>query len=415
MKSEFRLGWQAVFSGAIGMGTGLGLYSMLNSVFVIPLQAEFGWERSEISFSNVIGLVALLFLPFLGALVDRYDARRVGLTGLFLLGLGYIAMSLQPGELWIYYLTLLLMTFFGMATGPMIFTKVVNTWFHASRGLALGITMSGITATSMILLPLFAFIIEQWGWRMAFVCFAMVPLVIGMPIVAWGLKAAPHGYLSDLTEDTGDVDLQESALPMKETLTSAKFWLLGGALLTANIGVGGMLHQMQPVLVSQGFTTAQAATLGSVFFAAVAIGRLSSGYLLDRFWPAAVAAVYLLMPIIGIAVFLSDAPAIFWIGVPAVLFLGLAQGAEVDFLAFLVPRYFGLGNYGKLFGILLVMLATAMSTGGFIFGALFDRFGDYRVALIVAAIAYASSSGLILLSGIVGEDFDHFKTAETSE
>ncbi len=75
--------------------------------------------------------------------------------GLFLLGLSYIALSLQPGQLWVYYLTLLLMTFFGMATGPMIFTKVVNTWFHASRGLALGITMSGITATSMFLLPLF--------------------------------------------------------------------------------------------------------------------------------------------------------------------------------------------------------------------------------------------------------------------
>jgi predicted MFS family arabinose efflux permease len=414
MKSEFRLGWQAVFSGAIGMGTGLGLYSMLNSVFVIPLQAEFGWERSEMAFSNVIGLGALIFLPFLGAIVDRFDARRVGLTGLFLLGLSYIAMSLQPGQLWVYYLTLLLMTFFGMATGPMIFTKVVNTWFHASRGLALGITMSGITATSMFLLPLFAFIIEQWGWRMAFVCFAMVPLLIGIPIVAWGLKAAPHGYLSDLTEDTGDVDLQESAVPMKETLTSAKFWFLGGALLTANIGVGGMLHQMQPVLVSQGFNAAQAATLGSVFFAAVAIGRLSSGWLLDRYWPAGVAAAYLLLPIVGILVFLSDAPAVFWIGVPAVLFLGLAQGAEVDFLAFLVPRYFGLGNYGKLFGMLLVMLASAMATGGYIFGLLFDRYGDYRMALIVGGVAYACSAVLIILSGIVGKDFDHFEAADTT-
>jgi len=411
MKSEFGRGWRAVVSGAVGMGTGLGLYSMLNSVFVIPLSEEFGWERSEMAFSNVIGLGALIFLPFLGAVVDRFDARRVGLVGLFLLGLSYVALSLQPGQLWVYYLTLLLMTFFGMATGPMIFTKVVNTWFHASRGLALGITMSGITATSMFLLPLFAFIIEHWGWRMAFICFAMVPLLIGIPIVAWGLKAAPHGYLSDLTEDTGDVDLQESALPMKETLTSAKFWLLGGALLTANIGVGGMLHQMQPVLVSQGFSTAQAATLGSVFFAAVAIGRLSSGWLLDRFWPAGVAAVYLLMPIIGVAVFLSGAPAVFWVGVPAVLFLGLAQGAEVDFLAFLVPKYFGLGNYGKLFGILLVMLASALATGGFIFGALFDHFGDYRMALIIGAVCYACSAGLILLSGIVGEDFDHFKAA----
>lgn len=406
MTSEFKRGWQAVFSGAVGMGTGLGLYSMLNSVFIIPLSEEFGWERSELAFSNVIGLGALVFLPFLGALVDRYEARRVGLIGLFLLGLSYVALALQPGQLWVYYTTLLLMTFFGMATGPMIWTKVVNTWFHRSRGLALGITMSGITATSMVLLPLFAYIIEQWGWRAAFMCFAAVPLLIGLPVVAWGLRSAPEGYLSNLANDDADVDLQNSALPMKETLASAKFWLLGAALLTANIGVGGMLHQMQPVLVAQGFSTAQAATLGSVFFAAVAIGRLSSGWLLDRFWPAAVAALYLLLPIVGIVIFLSDVPAVFWIGVPAVLFLGLAQGAEVDFLAFLVPRYFGLGNYGKLFGILLVMLASAMATGGYIFGALFDHFGDYRFALMLGMVAYACSAVLILLSGIVGKDFD---------
>lgn len=266
----------------------------------------------------------------------------------------------------------------------------------------------------MLLLPLLAFVIEQWGWRWAFVCFGMVPLFIGLPVVAWGLKPAPHGYLSSITEDAGDVDIQEGGLSMKASLTSPKFWLLGGALLTANIAVGGMLHQMQPVLIEQGFSTSQAANLGVIFFAAVAIGRLSSGWLLDRFWPAGVASVFLLMPLVGIAIFLSGAPAVFWVGLPAVLFLGLAQGAEVDFLAFLTPRYFGLANYGKLFGILLLMLATALASGGYIFGLVFDHFGDYRIALMIAAVAYISSSGLILLSGIVGEDFDHAKAIATS-
>jgi hypothetical protein len=86
MKSEFDRGWRAVVSGAVGMGTGIGLYFMLNSVFVIPLSEEFGWERSEMALSNVIGLGALVLLPFLGAVVDRFDARRVGLVGFFLLG-----------------------------------------------------------------------------------------------------------------------------------------------------------------------------------------------------------------------------------------------------------------------------------------------------------------------------------------
>lgn len=409
MNIEWKQGWRAVLSGSVGMGTGLGLYSMLNSVFVIPLSEEFGWERGEMALSNVIGLIALTTLPLLGALVDRYDSRRVACIGLFLLSFAYIGLSLQQGSLLIYYVTLLLMTFFGQATGPMIFTKVVNTWFHGSRGLALGVTMSGITLTSMVLLPLFAHIIELWGWRWAFVCFAMVPLLIGLPVVAWGLKPASAGYLSDLTGSTSEIDIQEGGRTMKQSLLSPKFWFLGGALVCANIAVGGMLHQMQPVLVDQGFSMTQAASLGVVFFFAVAVGRLSSGWMLDRFWAPGVAGVYLLLPLAGIAIFLSGAPAVMSVGFAAVFFLGLAQGAEVDFLAYLVPRYFGLVNYGKLFGILLFVLASSLALGGYLFGLLFDRFESYELALLIAAGAYVASSLLIILSGVLGEDFDHTK------
>jgi hypothetical protein len=66
MRSEFGRGGRAVVSGAVGMGTGLGLYFMLNSVFVIPLSEEFGWDRREMAYSNAIGLGALVLLPFLG-------------------------------------------------------------------------------------------------------------------------------------------------------------------------------------------------------------------------------------------------------------------------------------------------------------------------------------------------------------
>ena len=60
------------------------------------------------------------------------------------------------------------------------------------------------------------------------------------------------------------------------------------------------------------------------------------------------------------------------------------------------------------------MLASAMATGGYIFGLLFDRHGDYRMALIVGGVAYACSAALIILSGIVGKDFDHFEAADTT-
>ena len=415
MNTEWSNGWKAVLSGAVGMGTGLGLYSMVNSVFIIPLQSEFGWERSEMALSNVIGLFALLTLPLLGALVDKYDSRRVACIGAILLALGWIGLSLQAGSIWVYYATLLVLTFVGQTTGPMIYSKVVNTWFHSSRGLALGVTMSGITIVSIVMFPLLAYINEVWGWRWGFVCVSLLPLLIGVPIVAWGLKPAPAGYLSSITENSGEVDIQEGGLSMKQVLTGPKFWLLGCALITANIAVGGMMHQLQPLFIDQGFSAIEAGSLASFFFVGILIGRLGSGFLLDRFWPAAVAALFLLAPLVGIAIFLSGAPAIIWIGIPAVLCFGLAQGAEVDFMAFLVPRYFGLRNYGKLFGILLLMLATSLAAGSYIYGSIYDYFGDYRVALYVGAACFICSSVFILFSGIIGEDFDHAVETNTAE
>ncbi|MEP1445294.1 MAG: MFS transporter [Paraglaciecola sp.] len=411
MNTEWKNGWRAVLSGSVGMGTGLGLYSMMNSIFIIPLTEEFGWERSEMALSNVIGLLALLTLPILGALVDKFDSRKLACLGMILLGFSYIGLALQPGSLWIYYTTLLLMVFLGQTTGPMVFSKVVNTWFNSSRGLALGATMSGITIFSMVLFPLLNYINELWGWRWGFVCFALVPLVIGLPLVAWGLKAAPAGYLSSLSDNAGGVDIQTDGLSMKEALTGAKFWLLAGALITANIAVGGMMHQLQPLLIAQGFTSTEGASLAVFFFVGIFFGRLSSGWFLDRFWPAAVAALFLLSPLIGIGIFLSDAPAMFWIGIPAVLCFGLAQGAEVDFMAFLVPRYFGLVNYGKLFGILLFMLASSLAAGSYIYGLIFDYYGNYQFALMLGAMCFICSAVFFLLSGIIGKDFDSVKVA----
>ncbi|MCC2606539.1 MFS transporter [Planctobacterium marinum] len=411
MKTEWVNGWRVVLAGSVGMGTGLGLYSMLNSIFIIPLQAEFGWERADMALSNIIGVLSLFTLPILGMIVDKYDSRRVACIGMGFLGLSYIALSLQPGSIWVYYATLLAMTFLGQTTGPMIFSKVVNTWFNSSRGLALGVTMSGITLFSMVLFPLLNYVNETWGWRVGFMCFALVPLVIGLPIVAWALKPAPAGYLSSISQDTSGNDIQTGGMAMKAALRSAKFWLLAAALVTSNVAVGGMMHQLQPLLIDQGFTSTEGASLAVFFFVGIFVGRLSSGWLLDRFWPAAVAALFLLTPLVGIFIFLSDAPAVFWLGVPAVFCFGLAQGAEVDFMAYLVPKYFGLVNYGKLFGILLFILAASLASGSYIYGYIFDYFGNYHFALLLGAACFISSSGLFLIGGIIGEDFDHTKVA----
>ncbi len=79
----------------------------------------------------------------------------------------------------------------------------------------------------------------------------------------------------------------------------------------------------------------------------------------------------------------------------------MAQGAEFDFLAFLVPKYFGLENYGKIFGCLAMIVTVSLAVGAYVFGLLFDLFSSYDPALKGAVIAYVLGAVGVLFSGMV--------------
>jgi MFS family permease len=62
-----------------------------SGVFLIPLQEEFGWNRSEISLASFLNWLAFGLFSFLcGMLSDRIGTRPIVIFGGVLLGLGLI-------------------------------------------------------------------------------------------------------------------------------------------------------------------------------------------------------------------------------------------------------------------------------------------------------------------------------------
>lgn len=393
---EWQPGWRVVLAGSIGMGTGVGLYTMLAGLFIRPLEAEFGWARGDIAAAGVFGVLASFLLPAVGVLADRFGVRVVAATGMVLLASGYVALSQLTDQLWHYYLTLSFFLLTGMVTGPLVFTKAVNTWFIRSRGLALGFTLSGVTVTAMIFLPVAAIVIDHWGWRAALLLLAALPVGLGLPAVLAWLREKP----SDSGVITPSAESDAPSLTLGDALRERRFWLLSGGLFCANLAVGGLLSQLQPILFEQGFSTVDASLLGSFFAAAIALGRLGCGWLLDRFWAPGVASSCLLFPIIGLTVLLAAPEPVFYLGILVVLCLGLAQGAEVDFVAFLIPRYFGMENYGSLFGCFAMLISISLALGGILFGYVYDSYLSYRPALTGAIYCYAVGALGVLLSGL---------------
>jgi MFS family permease len=80
--------------------------------------------------------------------------------------------------------------------------------------------------------------------------------------------------------------------------------------------------------------------------------------------------------------------------------IGAAQGAESDFLAFFTLRSFGLASFSTIVGVLAMRVMFGIALGTWLFGILFDRYGDYRIASLIGAVCFLGSSVFILAAGM---------------
>jgi predicted MFS family arabinose efflux permease len=185
-------------------------------------------------------------------------------------------------------------------------------------------------------------------------------------------------------------------------LKTPVFWQIAIAFALAALVIAGLFVHFQVVLIDRGMTPMQAAGVAVVLGPASLIGRLGTGWILDRFSANRVAAVALILPGISYLMLLLGED---WLlgAYLAGFFLGLAGAAESDLMAYLVSRYFGPRMFGKVYGFLLGLYAIGFGVGPILAGNVYDRIGSYEPIFIVLSVAALAGSLLILALGPPGE------------
>lgn len=392
--SEFKQGWRIVLGAAFGVGfgiTGLPFYTL--GVFLKPLAGEFHWTRGAVSVSALcLHLGWAVMAPFVGRLADIIDVRRLGMLSLAGLSLGFLGASQITGQIWTLYLALTLLAMAGSASIPIVWTRVVTGWFDKSRGLALALTLVG-TGVASILAPLTVTpLIQNYGWRVSYVVLAAITAFIAIPVVA-----LLFGKLKAVRSARQVADF---GVTLGEAVRSAPFWYLMIAFFFASLCVGGSIVHLIPLLTDNGMTPVRAASVASLLGVATIIGRLGVGYLLDIFPARYVSSAFLLVPVIGCLI-LATGQTSTALSIAAAITFGLAAGAEVDLIAYLIGRYFGLKAYGRIYGWVLVAFGLGAAFGPPISGYVFDAAGNYRPALYTGAVLYIIAAGLLLRLGPV--------------
>lgn len=397
---EWRRGWPVAASASLGMGVGIGLFAMTSGLFIQPMQQSFGWSRAEIASASVLtGLLGAFVLPVGGMAVDRFGARRVAAVGLLLYALSLASFAFLTGRLLQYYLLGLVLAVTCIFTGGVVFARPIGMWFVRSRGTALGLTASGVSLIGALTYPLLQQVIARHGWSAGYLTLAALA-ALAAPLVFLFMRdkpaEPPPASAAGRVADAGPLP-EAARTPL---VKDGRFWTLAAAVVFANITIGGLVSQLQPMLSDKGVAPATAAIMGSGYAISIALGRVAGGVLLDRLWPPAVAALCMMLPVAGMMGLMVPEPPLLVIAA-FVCLLGVGQGAEFDFLAFFIARYFGMKMFGTVMGIMMLFLSLSMSAGTFTFARVFDVTGGYQLALLIGIAANLAGAAALLAGGII--------------
>ena len=188
---------------------------------------------------------------------------------------------------------------------------------------------------------------------------------------------------------------------LRDAIRTPRFWLLALAFAAVNIPGAGVVAQLAPMLGDKGLPEGTAAFVMSVYAGGLLLGRLLTGFALDRLPTPLVAAPMTLVPALGMA--LLRAPTLsFTIAAAAVLMIGLQQGSEVDLIAYIVSRTFGVEHYGTIYGALAVAGAVSTAASFVFFGKVHDLTGSYDIALTAGALAFCVGAIAFATGGRAG-------------
>jgi MFS family permease len=398
--SEWQRGGPCLASAIVGYAAGFGVFMFTASLFIDPMRSEFGWTTSQATFQPISLLVLAILLPLAGRLSERLGPRLLVMVGLAGFAACFLMLALLPLSVTVVRIVAVALGICCAAAGTVPFGRAVVSWFRRNAGFAIGLAGSGSTLGGVVGVPLCAIMIDQLGWRMAYVGLACIVLLIGLPLVYFFLRPSDEDRNQGRnTESRTEIGEVTASLPIGDV----RFWVLIIALTCSGLSIGLFLNHLRPILAEAKFSLTAIALLGSSFSVATFVGRIVAGFLIDRALPVLVATGCLTSGMLGTLLLALQATPSIPLTALALILVGLAYGAEADFAAFFTLRFFGLTRFSVTFGTMVMMIALALAAGGYAAASSVDIYGTYRPAVVLAPVGFGLAAILMLCVGQLGK------------
>ncbi|HUB97045.1 MAG TPA: MFS transporter [Stellaceae bacterium] len=386
------------------------------SVLIVPLEQAFGWSPATISFAISLNLVLYGCMgPFAAALMQRFGIRPTLVGALCVVDLGVILSSFvsQPWHLVVCWGLLV-----GIGAGtvaPVLGATVVNRWFTARRGLAMGIVTAASATGQLLFLPTLASIAQSDGWRQAvYVVAAVLALVI--PIVAFLLPERPETIGLRTFGETGPstAPAKPPANPLVVAVNalgrasqSRDFWIFGTSFFVCGASANGLVGtHLVAFCIDHGIPEVRAAWLLAAMGAFNIVGTTCSGWLSDRYDNRVLLMCYFGLRGLSLIYLPYSRFDLETLSVFAV-FYGLDWLATVPPMMRLLTEAFGKADAPVIFGWIFAGHQLGAGSIALLAGALRSDLGSYFIpfflsgimCLVIAVLVLRIGTGRLALAG----------------
>ncbi|NLI92361.1 MAG: MFS transporter [Peptococcaceae bacterium] len=375
-------------------------------IFFVPILKEFGIPRGSLAFYlTIVSASAMIFLPFAGQLLARYDARK--LLSIFVM-VNAIAVGSMSTFTSVYHFYIggvflgISQAFFLYIATPTMITR----WFKVRTAFFIGVCMAFSGVGAIIFNPIGGYIIATLGWRAAYLTFGLIIALIVFPLVALFIRNSPadiglkaYGESDEVNtniKENNKIETNSSAsiyngVPVSVAVKTSAFIVL--LLFLASVALFTDINVYYPSIVtSLGQGAVVASTVGSASMFGVLVGKVVLGWLNDK---SIVGGILFsgISGFVGVAMitFLgTHNPTFFLIG--AFLYgFGFAQATVES--PVLTRKIFGDRYFTQIYSIVMMFYAGASAVGQSLYGYIADfNHGSYIIPLfMVMGLAVAFS------------------------
>ena len=359
----------------------------------------------------VVGLTG----PIAGKLTDKYGPKKLIVVGA-VIGAGGLMLLGVANAVWHLYVFYFVVGIGMSGAGFVPVGVAISNWFDRRRGVAMGITMAGVSLGAIVIAPLAHYLIVGTGWRMAFVILgAMCAVLIVIPVMFVmrnrpedmgllpdGARPVVNGEVSErhsMSDPSGPGGISnndESSWTLSMAFRSLPFWLVLATFFFAGIVVAGVLQHEVNILKGMGIPLAAASFALGLTGGIGGVGKVLFGFVADRFTPKYASILCIALQIVGLIILMmTHTTAMVWV---FVFVYGFAMGGWLTLEPLITGQFFGMASFGTIFGWVLAAAAVGSGLGPIIMGAIYDATGDYFVGLVIFLGAYITSMTAILLA-----------------